>query len=243
MVAREDRYNALVVDPEVEERMRLKQAAVSVYHFNDVYLLPDLRSALERLQSQARYDVVFVSQNFSEVEITDFIKRGKLAAGGNDAAYVLLLHAAEDESAKVAAGVMLGADGVLMEPYSVDSLVEITQLAARVKRENTLARERAAITFLVKDIIKQIDRLAAIRACNFDVGRVLKQLREMCSVFRNFDEDSEKVYFEIMIDLFENCPVPPPSPFIRYKGASQRVKKMMEKKLLESIGAADPEEK
>ena len=170
MVAREDRYNALVVDPEVEERMRLKQAAVSVYHFNDVYLLPDLRSALERLQSQARYDVVFVSQNFSEVEITDFIKRG-ISCRWETTRRMFGLSRSGNESAKVAAGVMLGADGVLMEPYSVTPWSD-NATGGSVKRGEHAGPRTCSHNVLIKDIIKQIDRLAAIRACNFDVSRV-----------------------------------------------------------------------
>ena len=234
MVVTETKYNALVVDPDTGTRLRLKQAAISVYHFGEVHLCPDLDNALARLEGGKQSDVVFISERFPKDQIPPFIKQAKGTAGGNDAAYVLVLTKSEDDSARVASGVMLGADGVLMEPYSVDSLVEITKLSARVKRENARTREKAAISFLVKDIIKQIDRLAYMKVCEMDVGRSLKQFREMCSVFENFDDNSRQMYFEIMLELFDNLP-PPKYPVRQYKGASLRVKKMMEKKLLEQF--------
>lgn len=225
------KFSAWVIDRDMDARMRLKQATNSVPTFGQVKLVNSLEDSQKGLEQSPHVDVIFMSHRFGQDQITDFIRKAKSTKGGMDSAYILVLQTADQDSNTVAQNVLIGADGFLLEPYSVDNLVEITALADRVKRERSMEREQAALKFLVEDVIKQVDRVAFIKSCGFDVGRNLKKLKDMCSVFYDLQSESKEVYYEIAIDLFMNAPLPV-TPQKNYKGVSDRVKKKMEAKLL-----------
>lgn len=231
-----EKYSVWVVDNDMQARMRLKTATSSVATFGQVKLLNTMDEAVKALENSNHVDIVFVARRFGQDVITQFVRKCKETQGGRDSAYVLVLKTDDQDSNTVAQNVLIGADGFLLEPYSVDNLVEIAQLAARVKRERSLEREQTALKFLVDDVIKQIDRVAFIKSCGFDVGRNLKKLKEMCQVFNDLQSESQEVYFEIAIEQFINAPLPP-VPDKNYKGVSERVRKRMEAKLIEEMEA------
>ena len=231
------KYAAFVVDKDMDARIRIKSATTAVALFGNVRLLTTLEEALAALEGSGHIDVVFISNRFEQAEITHFIGRAKEKPGGQDSAYVVLLSTDSQQSDTVAKNVLGGADGFLLEPYSVDSLVEITGLAARVKRERSQQREAAALKFLVLDVLQQVDRVAYLKSCGFDVGRSLKTLKDMCSVFQSLERESRDLYLEIAIQAFLDAPLP---KFTKsYKGVSDRVKKIMERKVAAQIEAEE----
>lgn len=231
------RYLALAIDPDSGTRQRLKQAATAVITFQDVQLLGDLKAAISRLEVRA-FDVIFIAEEFGKDEIAKFIKEVK-ETGGNDAAFVLVLGSNDQKSTAETTCVMLGAHAVLTEPYSVDSLVDITRIAAKVKKENHVLREKNALGLLVKDMTLQIDRLSYLKACECDPGRALKQFKDLCAIPQALTNESLDRYFDIMIEKFEQVPVPI-AQVRQYKGVSQRIKSKMQQKLMAEI---DQEEK
>ena len=83
----------------------------------------------------------------------------------------------------------------------------------------------------------QFDKIAYLRGLGYDVGRGFKRFKEMCSVFKTLSGEELEMYFKLAIDKFENAPIPAAKK--NYKGASARVKKKMEEKLLAEIEAED----
>jgi DNA-binding NarL/FixJ family response regulator len=230
-------YDAIIADSDLDTRMRLKQAASSVTKFGKVNLCQNLREALGRVQNAVdECDVVFIAQNFDDAEIRSFIEEVKKTKIGQDAAFVLVLKTGKQDSANVAKNMMIGADGQLFEPYSVDQLMQITELAARVKKERAAARESAALRFLVSDIMNQIDLIAYMKSSGYEVGVHHKKFKEICSVLGTLSPESFQIYTGIAVDMFEGAPLPK-KIFQRkaYSGASSRVKKKMEEKLLASL--------
>src|SRR5690606_25750258 len=136
----------------------------------------------------------------------------------------------DQESTTVTQNVLIGADGMLFEPYSVDQLVEITELAARVKRERSQERERAALKFLLNDIMHQIDLIAYLKSNGYDVGRGQRKFKQMCAVLDSLEESSREVYFDLAVQMFADAPFPRHIYQKSYAGASSRVKKKMETK-------------
>ncbi len=229
------KYNALIVDTDLDRRMRLKSATTSVVQFGKVNLLNDLDDAKNQISGGKAFDVIFVSSIFEQGPISEFIKSAKELEAARDAAYVLVLQTKDQESSNVASNVMIGADGMLFEPYSVDSLVEITELAAQVKKDRSLQREQAAIGFLLDDVLQQIDMLAYLKSAGYDVGRGIRRFKQMCSVFETLEKDSKQLYYNIAIEKFSNAPFPKKMYQKNYSGASKRVKERMEKKLLAKL--------
>lgn len=230
------RYNALVVDPDARTRMLLKHATSSVITFGLVNLYQNLFSALEKLDGDERCDVIFVSYKFQQDEIRDFIQRAKEHPQGQDAAYILVAKPEEQDSTTVADKVMMGTDGFLFEPYSVDSLIEITKLASRVRKERSGSRQIAALEFVINEFMNHLNLIAYSKSMGIDVGRALRKLREMSQFLYALDDESRQIYYQLIIDTLVNTSVPT-RIFQRkkYTGASTLVRKKMEQKLLEDL--------
>ncbi|MCI5066504.1 hypothetical protein MRY87_12340 [bacterium] len=229
------KYDALIVDADIDRRMRLKSATTSVVQFKKVQLSNKLEEANDRLAGEDTWDVIFLNYSLQQDEIAAFIKAAKEKKSAQDAAFILVLPAKDQESSTVASNVMIGADGFLFEPYSVDQLIEITELAAKVKAERSAGREKAALSFLLNDIMSQIDMIAYLKSVGYDVGRGIKRFRQMCEVFNTLEGESKNVYYEVAVEKFENAPFPEKIYQKKYKGASKRVKEKMEKKLLAKL--------
>ncbi|MCB0352803.1 MAG: hypothetical protein KDD64_04735 [Bdellovibrionales bacterium] len=229
------KYEALIIDPDLDRRMRLKSATTSVVQFRKVHLLNSLEDATSRLNGGSVVDVIFITSALPQPEIATFIRGAKELKTGQDAAYILVLQAKDQESSTVASTVMIGADGLLFEPYSVDQLVEITELAARVKSERGLAREQAALGFLLNDIMQQIDMIAYLKSVGYDVGRGIKRFKQMCGVLNSLGSESLAMYYDLAVTKFSEAPFPKKMYQKNYKGASKRVKDKMEQKLLAKL--------
>lgn len=230
----QERYNSLIVDPDSAARMRLKQATTSCVYFDKVHQIATLGEAQSRLSNgYERCDVVFLSCRLSKSEISTFIKEAKATQMGQDAAYILVLQGNAQDTATVAENVMVGADSFLFEPYSVDSLLEITQLASKLKKERHLARQERALRLVVADLMNRLDIMAYLKATGHEVPRHMREFKEKCDSIRALDPESIDIYQQIILDMFEKAPLPKPLPTtMKYAGASNRLKKKMEQKIV-----------
>ena len=219
-----EKYDTLVIEPDMSARMRIKTATSAVPTFGRVLQCSTLAEGKEKL-SHEKYDVVFISCQFPQEETSVFIKGSKETANAQDAAFILILKTNEQEATSVAQNVLVGADGLLFEPYSVDSLVEITRVAAKVKGERAIAREMAAIKVILNDIMEQTNLVAYLKAMKVDTTRHSKKLKEMCSIFEAFDDAKRQVYLDVVVDQFINAPLPtPPKNLPSYSGVSSRIR-------------------
>ena len=236
------KFNCIIVDPELSSRMKLKQATTQVVDFGTVLPLGSFTDAMNSLSGGERnIDVVFVSARFETSDISGFIQQAKQAKHGQDAAYVMIMKAQPQGNASVAENMMLGGDSVLCEPYSVDSLIEITRLAARVKKEREGARERIAITLLIGDIITQVDLVAYLRATGCEPGTSMKKLREMCTMLGQLSPEMLAFFHESAIKEFSEAKIPPRALNAKkYSGVSSRVRKRMENKIVAEM-SKEPE--
>jgi DNA-binding NarL/FixJ family response regulator len=238
------RYDAVIIDPDMTTRSRLKQVCASVINFGRVVPIGSCFETMEQIRGDMRADVVFISHHIPQEQIPPFIKEAKNTPGGQDSAYILVLPTKEQASGDVAQAMMIGADGVLFEPYSVDILVEITLLAAKVRRERRAARDQATFKFLLNDLIQQIDVIAYSKSCGYEVGPAMKHFRQACAVLTTMEPDSVEIWYRTAIDSFEAAQIP--SALLqrkKYGGASNRVKQRMSEKITAEIGkiaAANP---
>lgn len=234
-----EKFEAIIVDPDIDSRMRLKQATTAVHNFGKVYQLNTPKEALEKLCSGERADVIFVSHRFDEGMVKDFIAEGKKSQGGQDAAYILVLKAKDQGGSVVAQSMLMGVDGMLFEPYSVDQLVEITQLASRVRKERSDARAEAAIKILVNEMMNHLDAVAGNLAKDLEAGRSVKSLKDAAATIPT-DPEQFKKYLDIGGEMFINAPTPK-TIFgrTRYAGPSKRIKDRAAKKAAAKAGSAD----
>ena len=231
------KLQAMIVDSILDSRMKLKQATTSCNLFSTVTQIGSLSDAQAKLSLGGdHWDVVFVSCHFDESEALSFVAQAKENQAGQDAAYILVLQAKEEGTAGLAQRLLQGVDGFLYEPYSINSLTEITQLAARVRKERREAREKIAMTLLVADIINQLDMVSYIKKAGYETTRSMQKFRELCAGLKNFAPESHELCQEIVLRLFTEAPPPRRMMQVKqYKGASHRVRQNMEKKIIDEV--------
>ena len=233
-----ERFDAIILDPEVSARMLLKQATLSVSQFGEVSHYGTPKEAVGHLLTKVRCDIFFISHRIAEDDANTFMQSAKETAQGRDAAFVLMLGANDQNSATLAKNVIAGLDGFLFEPYSVDSLLEITKLAAKVHNERSSAREAAALALLIQQIIPQLDLLAELRKAGMEAGITGRTLRETCSVLAQLENESFAVYVDTAVRLFGMAPISKPKVLRQYAGPSKRLQRKMEQKLVEDLNKA-----
>ncbi|MCC6220917.1 MAG: hypothetical protein IT291_06730 [Deltaproteobacteria bacterium] len=223
-------YNAIVIDPDINSRTKLKSAAYAVHNFRKVQSVAILESALSVLHESTNeaWDIIFISHNFSHDDVTAFIEQAKKTKAGEDCAYIVVLKGNEQGGSTIAREVMKGAHGVLFEPYSVDRLLEISQLAAKVKLENAFLRKKAAMELLIKEVQAELDKIASYKSIGCNVQRFMKRFANTCKPIANFDEDSLSLYYVTIADMFMAAVVPED---MKYKGASSRIKDRVKEKI------------
>jgi hypothetical protein len=238
-----EKYDAIIINPDMAARMRLKQVCASVVNFGRITPVGTVYETMQRLNDEAEQptQVIFIAHQVGHEATVSFIKDAKNSKNGQDAAFILVLPTKDQANTDVAQAMMIGADGVLFEPYSVDILVEITVISARVRRERWVGREETAYKLLLSDLMQQIDMLAFSKSCKYELGPSIKLFRQATSVLQTLEKESLEIYHRIAIDLFENAPIPQAlMQKKKYIGASNRVRKLMSDRMTSEIGKIAP---
>lgn len=226
-------YNALLVESDSAHRAKLKQAALAVTAFKKAYSGSSITEALRMLGAEDKIDVVFIAIRFGKAEIGSFIKMAKETRWGEDCAYIVVFQAAAQNDSIFAEIMLEGADSILCEPYSVDRLQEIAELANKIKQENMVKRRKAAIALLIGNLVKQLDALSLYASKGFNIKRAKKQFAESCKSLAQFsDKDAFELYLEIATSVFEEAT---PNLEASYTGPSRRIREKMEQKLREQF--------
>ena len=216
------KLNAMIAESVVASKIRLKQALTSIPRFNAISPVSTLKDALDALkENQQQYDIVFVAQTYSKEESAAFIKAAKAMSVAQDAAFVLLLKSSQDGN--MAGAMAVGFDGMLAEPYSVDLLNDICELALKVKGERGVAREQAVMGLMVSEVSKQLDAVAILKTCGYETARGMDKFKEACRNFKHLSDDTLKTYENVAEKVFGSAE-PAKAPERRYAGVSKRIK-------------------
>ena len=242
----EHKYCALIVDGNLERRARLKLAMRATSLFPTVHVANSLQEAEHRL-SEEPIDIVFIAMRENEDVINRFIHRLKQEPAGRDAAYVLLLEGRRS-SVEIARTLVDGADAILLEPYSVESLQTIRQIAEKMKKERVRVlvqaallqvRMQGALRLLVREIAAQLGQVARLEKSGAS-GLVSRGvLQEMCSVLGELDPETRSLYFEVLLDVFPEIPATHCSVHVgTYRGVSQRVRRHSSVRAIKTVRQA-----
>ena len=190
--------------------------------FPTVHVANSLQEA-ERHLSEEPIDIVFIAIREDGDVVNRFIKRLKQELAGRDAAYVLLLEGRRN-SVEIARTLLDGADALLLEPYSVESLHAISRLAEKMKKERSRMRMQVPLRLLVREIAAQLGQVARLEKSGAS-GLVSRSvLQEMCSVLGELDQETLSLYFEVILEVFPELPATHCSVHVgTYRGVSQCV--------------------
>jgi CheY-like chemotaxis protein len=242
----EHKYCALIVDGNLEHRARLKLAMRATSFFPTVHVANSLQEAELRL-SEEPIDIVFIAMREDGDVINSFIHRSKQEPAGRDAAYVLLLEGRRS-SIEIARTLVDGADAILLEPYSVESLQTISQIAEKMKTERLrahvqatllLVRMQGALRLLVREIAAQLGQVARLEKSGASGSVSRGVLQEMCSVLGELDPETRSLYFEVLLEIFPELPATHNSVHVgTYQGVSHRVRRHSSVRAIETVKKA-----
>lgn len=233
------KFSALVVDSDMESRARLKDAMRAAGGFEQLSTAKSLEDALKQLSSDKVFDIIFVSHRLELEGISHFIGQAKRLPNACDSAFILLQSSATDSGA-FTVNLLRGHDGFLIEPYSVDSLVEVMALAEQVRSERRQARLILALRLFVRELILQFSQLVRLRRMGHRAGISYEVFKNMCSVLRSLEPDMEKLYFEIILETFPAIEAPSHRELSSktYSGASERIRRKLSEKMLDRVKQA-----
>jgi DNA-binding NarL/FixJ family response regulator len=232
------RFQCIIIDPELPSRMKLKSAATSAQNVGTVHAVNGYEAAAPYLTDSEEVDVVFVSGAYEKHVLTEIIEVGKKTPQGQDAAFVVVLKNQTDSSSEVGSYMILGADGILSEPYSVDQLDRITKLSVKIRAERAEERQRIALTLMINDVIQQIDLLACLKASQCELGTSIRAFREMCGPLHALTDAQLEIYLSLAVEEFSKAPLPQRSfTASSYTGVSRRLRRRMESKIENEIAA------
>lgn len=220
-------FDALIVDPNPFSRGNLWQATLYEPNFRSVKAVSGLSEALAQLQNGNRFHVLLITSEFPSSDIKTFIPDAKRTDSGKEAAYVLVLKKKDQDAENVATSIVDGTDGLLLEPYSVHSLKQVAAIAARVKGEHERERARAAISLMLHDIIPKLDAYAEAKRKQQEPGSSYKDLKRLGAGLKKIVKEHQSAYAEVAHDVFQTAS--PRQTKSKYKGASKRVKQLVEK--------------
>lgn len=229
-------YDCLIIEPEAGRRLRLKQAMNQLGTFRKTEHLEQLQRTLEKLKNGVPNDVLFISDSFSPDDCTNFINNAKATEAGQDSAYVLVHKSTSDEETAHDDAILLGLDGVLFEPYSADKLVEITELASRVRKERWLNRERIRLKRMLPEIMGKLNLAATFKSNGFQAVTSSDSFKRSCRKACADSPESIAIFLELVLEEFEKAEIPEDLPEKRkYDGSSERVKVRIEKRTISEL--------
>lgn len=228
---------ALLCIPDAQVRNRLRQLLSGSNLFEDISYIPDLAKGIYDIPHKEPVQTVFIGSGFPLEQVAQFITRAKEIYETRDCAFILMVDNSV-QSAQDLATALLGqgaVDGILKEPFSVDSLVVIVELSDRIRKERVDAREKLALSLLVREIGDQLDTLHALKAAGFGASIATKVFGETVSVLPELSDEAKERYFDILIEEFSQRLPSDKERFATgaYKGASVRIKDKMEAKIVQ----------
>ena len=213
--------------------MRLKQALTAIDKFESIRLLAALAEAASVIEFANNLDVVFVSDCFSVEELELFISRAKQTRRGRGAAYIILKSGEQSTLESLLDVSDRGADGCLFQPYSVENLKQVIEIAEHTRSLAVEVREGECLRSVLHGIGMEIDRLSLIAkagaAPKFD-----KHFLDLALTLAEWHSRSPQLYEEQLLREF--CAAQLPNVSVKpYTGASERVRRMTEQKLQEEL--------
>lgn len=205
----EQTFDALIVDPDPESRMRLRQATSVCREFREIKFASTLPQALEQLKERLQCNIIFIAQTFASDESQAFVTEARHTSSGQGCAYIMVLNGANQTRTGVATNLTSGMDGFLFQPFSVDALKETTEIASRVKATAKAGKQAASKELLLNSLVSSIDKLADGHL----IGKAMRvekaELRCITRTLIGFYGDDTAGYMEAVTSVF--AAVPPPA--------------------------------
>ena len=208
----EQKLQVLSVDPDQNSRARLKNAFGSTRSPAVVSPASTLEGAMTQLKEGESFDLLVLSSSFGFEKISSFVSTMKNTDSGKDLITIVVLKGTERDSSFVVKNFLFGVQGFLCEPFSVDGLSELIKVVEEAKVEKEDKKKKAALDFIIEEVIRSLDKCARQLALGQSLGYSLKDFRRGAETLVEIQKGAEESYFQLVISKFTSVPVPKDVP-------------------------------
>jgi hypothetical protein len=234
-----DSLEAIIVDSDVNRINRLKLAARAEGSI-DVSSVQSCKEACALLEQRNRScNLLFLSPNLTRREVFDFVKEARTTPGGRICAYILLIDPNQSDPHALTRRLLDGIDGFLQEPYSVDGLHQLVDIARELIAKDLTNRARSAVEIAVVDLLTYIDASSSKSDEHISKHTSAERMKSLQKTLEEVYEMDQELFSDTIVQIFEKLHKRrgprAPRPVSGYEGASARVRKRMKRKQLKSV--------
>jgi DNA-binding NarL/FixJ family response regulator len=237
-----DQLDALIIDPDPASRMRLKQATSTLHEFRHVRLEFSLQQALAQIKENLSCNIIFISQTFEPELSAEFVKAAKETKNGQYSAYVLVIDGKRQKRTEVATDISNGMDGILFQPFSVEGLLETTELAHKIRGTSSSNRLKASRHLLSDAITPSLDKITDLFLEGKKSDLIRADLRIILRALMASCDDKKDEYYDHLVDLFDRVPPPAPPKDSDWSLAAQKKRRKLEQEIAERLAAEEAAE-
>jgi CheY-like chemotaxis protein len=203
------KLSAIIVDSDASRRVRLKAMLSASGAFTKTQGVKTTAEALECLRKKQSTNVVLVSARFSKAQLLGFLQEArKFEQTGNPLALVLLGEANGRDRAGVASDVLAGFNEILVEPYSVNSILEVCNLAFVVRSVDAKELVGSALEELISAAVAYLDEMAQRASKEEPIGAAKAKLRDVRAALSSLSTEQYRDYIEILSARCEAATAP-----------------------------------
>ncbi len=218
-----EKFRALVVDPNPHTRGFLWEAVLANSHFSIVTACRSSEESESHFRSGYECDVVLLSSTFETARRQALVSTMRETPGGKEAAIVTVVYATEQTAADLGILLAESSDGFVLCPFSVDSLSQVAGIASRVKAQFNRKRKIASATLILRDTFVLFDDFNRGLLRDTVPARIGDKMRELVTQARTIVDEDGAMFREALSAAADG--IQPPKAI--YQGPSQRIKKKL----------------
>lgn len=207
-------FDAIIVEPDIGARERLKLATTALPEFRKVVPVKSFNECvLNYSRTRPPWDVVFVTFRLGRQEALAFCAEARSFDSFQDCAFILVLKSNDVSDSDIATSVAGGVDGLLCEPFSAEGLRECTKIAIMVKVNNGKQRVKVALGVVIPLMLKMIETKSALianEAMEKDIDTSdpalkyeLDNLQATCGMIKEISQYAGRSYEDIIREIFK----------------------------------------
>jgi len=202
-------YDALVLEPELNARALLKQCIYSLGQFRRIVPARDFVEAKSLfLNGESLPCVVYVSTKFGSAEVMNFIGHAKEQGVGKQSRFVVVLKKEDQTQTSVAQNLISGADALLCEPFSMESVRTTSSFAMQIRSERKREVMTSAFGLLIDEMIADINRLAAIEKTGRRAENVRARLKSLAAPLKSLTPEWAALYQKLAVETLLRVKAP-----------------------------------
>jgi hypothetical protein len=223
-------FGNLVICRSAKRRAFIQQALTQHQQFQVIKFASSVDDALK--ESNNEWYFIFIAPEFEDLEIKEFLTKIKNTQFGSCAITVMLLEASDSSSKQLPAPIQGLIDSVLVIPYSYESLEQLIENSQGLyeARKELLKRQNIENLLLQAFSLISLVVLGIKNDSNYE-NEIHHKLKLLAPYIHEYGTNDIEMYQEVLMELVDK----ELKDHKTYYGASLRLRKKAERKLVRSI--------